>query len=225
MGQLKNRVALITGAGSGLGKASALTFAQEGAVVILLGRRKSKIDETARTITEFGGTALAIRADIALYGDIRQAVENTVANYGRIDILVNNAAILEPATVMETILSDWEQQLQVNLTGPFMLSQAVLPTMRKQRYGRIINITSSLAVNGAGGFAAYSAAKAGLESLTRTIAEEEGSYNILANLYNPGMIKTEMHGTGKDPAVVTSDLVRLASLPDHSHSGILVNYA
>ncbi|MOA21719.1 3-oxoacyl-[acyl-carrier-protein] reductase FabG [compost metagenome] len=137
---------------------------------------------------------------------------------------MNNAAVFEPGTVLELTSDEWQNQIAINLTGPFLLSKAVLPAMRQAKYGRIINITSGLARNGSGGFAAYSAAKAGLESLTRTLADEEHEHGILVNLYNPGTLRTGMHATGKDPAVVTPDLIRLASLPPGGQTGTIVSY-
>lgn len=225
MGVLKGRIAVVTGAGSGLGRAAALAFAREGASVALLGRRLDKLEETAKLLeTETGQKAMPIQADITVKEDIHAAIDSLVNAWGRIDVLLNNAAILESGSVLDLTSEEWEKQIATNLTGPFLLTQAVLPVMRANRYGRIINITSGLARNGAGGFAAYSAAKAGLESLTVTTAHEEHEYGILVNLYNPGTLRTEMHAVGKDPSVVTPDLVRLASLSFGGPTGALHSY-
>lgn len=223
---LKGQVAVISGAGTGLGRAAAIAFAQEGVHVVLLGRRKQKLDETAALIqqTGTGAQSLVVPTDIASEEQINHAVEATLLTFGRLDIIMNNAAVFEPGEVIELTSGEWERQIAINLTGPFLLTKAALPSMRKARYGRIINITSSLASNGAGGYAAYSAAKAGLESLTRTVADEENEYGILVNLYNPGTLRTEMHATGKEPEVVTPDLLRLASLPPGGATGTLVTY-
>ncbi|MFC4776991.1 SDR family NAD(P)-dependent oxidoreductase [Paenibacillus sp. GCM10023252] len=225
MGILAGKVAIITGAGTGLGRAAALSYAREGAQVALIGRRRSKLEETRELmLQETGLDALVLSADVSDEAQLLQAVSTVVDTFGHLDIVVNNAAVFEPGTVAELSLVDWQQQIAVNLTGPFILCKAVLPHMRRARYGRIINITSGLSWNGAGGYAAYSAAKAGLESLTRTLADEEHEHGILVNLYNPGTIRTEMHATGKDPAVVTPDLVRLASLPQSGPTGTIVTY-
>lgn len=225
MGILNNQVAVISGAGTGLGRAASLSFAAEGANVVLLGRREQKLEETARLIKErTGKDALQLKTDVSDDLQVRQAIDTAFHHYGKIDILLNNAAILGPGTVLELTPEEWSKQISVNLTGPFLLSKAVLPYMRQAKFGRIINITTGLSWNGAGGYAAYSAAKAGLESLTRTLADEEHEHGILVNLYNPGTLRTEMHATGKDPAVVTPDLIRLASLPQGGPTGTILSY-
>lgn len=225
MGTLHDRVAIISGAGTGLGRAAAIAFAADGAEVALLGRRLAKLEETALAVKEkTGKSALALQTDVSDEQQVQDAITSVLNHFGRIDIILNNAAVLESGTVLELTSDDWQAQIATNLTGPFLLTKAVLPTMRKARYGRIINITSGLSWNGAGGYAAYSAAKAGLESLTRTLADEEYEYGILANLYNPGTIRTEMHATGKDPATVTPDLIRLAGLSASGPTGTIVSY-
>ncbi|WP_245600113.1 SDR family NAD(P)-dependent oxidoreductase [Paenibacillus harenae] len=225
MGVLDNRVAMISGAGTGLGRATSISFATEGADVVLLGRRRPKLEETAQIVKErTGKEALVIQTDVSDERQIQEAVTAVLDRFGRVDIILNNAAVFEPGTVLELTSSEWQNQIAINLTGPFLLTKAVLPAMRKAKYGRIINITSGLSWNGAGGYAAYSAAKAGLESLTRTLADEEHEHGILANLYNPGTLRTEMHATGKDPTIVTPDLIRLASLPVGGPTGTIVSY-
>ncbi|QNK59835.1 SDR family oxidoreductase [Paenibacillus sp. PAMC21692] len=225
MGAMNSRIALISGAGTGLGRATAIAFAAEGAEVVLLGRRRDKLEETAALVQDrTGKTALVIKTDVTEESQVADAIRTTLKRYDRIDVLLNNAAILESGSVAELSADDWQKQIDTNLTAPFLLTKAVLPAMRKQKYGRIINITSSLSRNGAGGYAAYSAAKAGLESLTRSIADEEHEHGILVNLYNPGTLRTEMHATGKDPAIVTPDIVRLASLSFGGPTGTIHSY-
>lgn len=225
MGSLNNRVAIISGAGTGLGRAAAISFASEGADVVLLGRRKQKLEETALIVKErTGKEALILQTDVSDEHQIQEAVTAVLQHWKRIDILLNNAAVLESGTVVKLTSNEWQNQIDTNLTGPFLLSKAVIPAMRKAKYGRIINITSGLSWNGAGGYAAYSAAKAGLESLTRSLADEEHEHGILVNLYNPGTLRTEMHATGKEPAIVTPDLIRLANLPPGGPTGTIVSY-
>lgn len=225
MSLLDNKVAVVSGAGSGLGRAASLAFAKEGARVVLLGRRLNKLEETAALILrQTGQDTLILPTDITDEQQIHASIQQAIDQWGTIHILMNNAAVLEPGTVLELSTEVWQQQVATNLTGPFLLTKAVLPSMRQSKYGRIINITTTVSWNGSGGYAAYSAAKAGLESLTRTLADEEHEHGILVNLYNPGTLRTEMHATGKDPAIVTPDLIRLASLPLGGPTGTIVSY-
>jgi 3-oxoacyl-[acyl-carrier protein] reductase len=222
MGVLDNRVAVITGSGSGLGKAAALHFAKEGASVVVCGRTKSKIEVVRNMIEDAGGSAIAVSADVSSEEQVNRVVSETLKHFGRLDILINNAAVFHPGLVIDTSLGAWNEQLLNNLTSAFLMTRTCLPIMIKQNYGRIINITSSLAENGAGGFAAYSASKAGLESLTRTTADEQIGYDILANMFDPGTVKSGMHATGKDPLTVVPEIARLASLNKHEINGKLV---
>ncbi len=225
MGALQNRVAIISGAGTGLGRAASISFAAAGADVVLLGRRIAKLEETALVVkAKTGKDALVLQTDVSDEQQVQDTISAVIRHFGRIDIILNSAAVFEPGSVAELTSDEWQNQIAINLTGPFLLSKAVIPAMRKAKYGRIINITSGLSWNGAGGYAAYSAAKAGLESLTRTLADEEHEHGILVNLYNPGTLRTEMHATGKDPAIVTPDLIRLASLPVGGPTGTIVSY-
>lgn len=222
---LENRVVLITGAGTGLGRAAALSFAEAGAKVVLCGRRSHRIEETASAVSRSGSAVAAIQADVSSPVDVERLIRNTVALFGRIDVVVNNAAVFEAGEVADTTYEGWERQISVNLNGVFLVIRSCLPVMRSQRYGRIINITSSMAPNGAGGFAAYAASKAGVESLTRAVAEDESNNGILCNLFNPGTFKSEMFATGKDPRLVTGELLRLAALPEGGYTGQLVEAA
>jgi 3-oxoacyl-[acyl-carrier protein] reductase len=219
---IENRVVLITGAGSGLGEATAINFAENGAIVALCGRDKAKVEKVSERIKAAGGRALAIQADVSSETDVIQMIELIRQTYGRLEVVVNNAGVFEAGQVADTSLESWNNQISTNLTGVFLVTRASIPLMRAQHYGRIINITSSLAQNGAGGFAAYSASKAGLESLTRTTADEEGSYDILVNIYCPGSLKTGMHATGKDPLTAVPELLKLASLLKYGATGQLV---
>ncbi len=222
MGLLMQRVVMITGAGSGLGRALALHCGVEGAQLVLCGRRQDKLDRVRKELETAGASAFTVRADVSEEADVARLVDAAVSRFGRIDVLINNAAIYEAGLLQETSLQSWNDQFAVNVTGPFLLTKACLPHMRKQQYGRIVNITSSLSLNGAGGYAAYGASKAALESLTRTTADEEGERNILANLFDPGPIKTGMHATGKDPRQVTEAIVKLAALKKKGINGQLI---
>ncbi|WP_281885216.1 SDR family NAD(P)-dependent oxidoreductase [Paenibacillus sp. YYML68] len=219
---LAGKTAIVTGSGTGLGRAAAIALAAAGAHVVLVGRRANKLEETAAEIQTAGGSTLVVAADVSLENDAEAIVKKAVEAFGTIDILINNAAVFEAGQVAETTLSAWNEQIAVNLTGAFLMTREVIPHMRSQKRGHIINITSSMATNGAGGFAAYSASKAGLESLTRTTADDESSYHIMANLFNPGTVKSDMHATGKDPALVAPDIVALAALSNPGFTGRLV---
>ncbi|WP_409344745.1 SDR family NAD(P)-dependent oxidoreductase [Paenibacillus sp. MBLB4367] len=222
---LERKIVLITGAGSGLGSAAAMTFAKEGATVVLCGRKLDKIERVRSEIAEAGGQAVAIQADVSSETEVERLIGEVSASFGRIDILINNAAVFEPGTVSETSLASWNYQFSNNVTSAFLVTRASLALMREQGYGRIVNITSALAHNGSGGFAAYSASKAALESLTRTIADDEIGHDILINMFNPGAIKTDMHATGRDPYSVVPELIKLATLPKHGISGKLIDAA
>lgn len=218
---IQNQVVLITGAGSGLGAAAAIAFAKEGAKLVLCGRRKARLDEVAARIRESGGEVLAVQADVSVPAEVEDLVKAALSRFGRIDTVINNAAVFEAGNVSELSFESWSRQLAINLNGVFLVTKTCLPTLRSQKSGRIINITSGMAENGAGGFAAYAAAKAGVDALTRTVAEDESGSGIRCNLYNPGPIKSEMHASGKDPAVAAADLVRLAALPLDGPTGRL----
>jgi 3-oxoacyl-[acyl-carrier protein] reductase len=210
MGNLAGKVVLISGGGTGLGRAAAVTFAKAGAKVVVFGRRSEKLAAVVAEVHALGGEILSVVADVSKEADVKQVVAETVRAYGRIDLVFNNAAVFEANTVADTTLADWNMQLAINLTGPFLLTRETLPVMRKQNGGKFVNVTTSLVDNGAGGYAAYSASKAGLETLTRTVAEEEAKHHISAVLFNPGTIHTEMHATGRDPLELAEQLLALA---------------
>lgn len=202
--QLKDRVAIVTGASRGIGKAVALGFAREGASVVVAARSETapnerlpgSIGETVAEIEAIGGRALAVRCDVTDEASVAAMVDQTLARLGRIDVLVNNAAVDFPALVVETALKRWEIVLKVNLNGPFLCSRAVLPTMIAQRRGSIVNISSLAADERGKGTVGYSAgyavSKAGLDRLTWALASETGRHNIAVNALKPAtVINTE----------------------------------
>jgi 3-oxoacyl-[acyl-carrier protein] reductase len=210
MANWNGKVVLITGGGTGLGRAAALTYAKAGAKVAIVGRRVDKLDAVVAEIAAAGGVAVRHAADVCLEADVKRVVAAVVAEFGRLDVVLNNAAILEVNAVSDTTTEDWIKHLAINLTGPFLLTRETLPVLRKQGGGLYVNVTTSLADNGAGGYAAYSVSKAGLETLTRTVADEEAKHHIRAVLFNPGTMHTEMHATGRDPIEVAAQLLDLA---------------
>jgi NAD(P)-dependent dehydrogenase (short-subunit alcohol dehydrogenase family) len=195
--KLKGKVAVVTGASRGIGKAIAMGFAREGAGVVLAARSEMKkeggvegtIHDTAKEIEGFGGKALAVRCDVTEEKNVAAMVEAAVERFGRIDVLVNNAGVAFFYPIAETPLKRWEIVLRVNLTGPFICVKAVLPLMIANRSGSIINISSLAATERDNGTVptgvAYAAAKAGLDRLTWGLATELGRFNIAANCLKP----------------------------------------
>jgi 3-oxoacyl-[acyl-carrier protein] reductase len=189
---LSGRVAFITGASQGIGRTCALRLAKEGAAVAVAARNQEKLNELAAEITSAGGKAAAFPLDVAAEEQVKSAVKAAVAEFGKIDILVNNAGITRDQLVMRMKRPDWDAVLQTNLTSAYLLIQQVITSMLKQRWGRIINITSIFGQMGQAGQANYSASKAGLIGLTMAIAREVGSRNITCNAVAPGFIETAM---------------------------------
>jgi len=186
------RVALVTGASQGIGRTCALRLAQEGASVAAAARNQEKLDQLVAEISSAGGQAASFAVDVADEEQIKSAVKTAVAQFGKIDILVNNAGITRDQLVMRMKRSDWDAVVQTNLTAAYLCIQQVVPSMLKQRWGRIINVTSVFGQMGQAGQANYAASKAGLIGLTMAIAREVGSRNITCNAVAPGFIETAM---------------------------------
>jgi 3-oxoacyl-[acyl-carrier protein] reductase len=189
---LSGRVALITGASQGIGRTCALRLAKDGATVVLAARNQEKLNELAAEIITTGGNAAAFPLDVADEDQVKATVKAAIAQFGKIDILVNNAGITRDQLVMRMKRADWDAVLQTNLTSAYLCIQAVISSMLKQRWGRIINITSVFGQMGQAGQANYSASKAGLIGLTMAMAREVGSRNITSNAVAPGFIETAM---------------------------------
>jgi len=189
---LEGRVALVTGASQGIGHACALHLARQGASVAVAARNQQKLEELVVTITAAHGKAAAFPVDVADEEQVKAAVKSVIAHFGKIDILVNNAGITRDQLVMRMKRADWDAVLNTNLTSAFLCIQAVIPSMLKQRWGRIINITSVFGQMGQAGQANYAASKAGLIGLTMAIAREVASRNITSNAIAPGFIETSM---------------------------------
>jgi 3-oxoacyl-[acyl-carrier protein] reductase len=189
---LSGHVALVTGASQGIGRACALRLAAAGSTVVLGARNREKLDELVQEITAAGGKAAAFGVDVSDEEQIKSAVKTAVAEFGKIDILVNNAGITRDQLVMRMKRADWDAVLQTNLTSAYLCIQQVIGSMLKQRWGRIINISSVFGQMGQAGQANYAASKAGLIGLTMAIAREVGSRNITCNAVAPGFIETAM---------------------------------
>jgi 3-oxoacyl-[acyl-carrier protein] reductase len=192
MFSLKDKVALVTGASQGIGRATALTLAEAGAKVAIAARNTEKLASLASEIAAAGGEALAVPMDVADAAQVKTGFQQLLAKFGKLDILVNNAAITRDTLALRMKLEDWDAVLRTNLTGAHLCTQQALGAMLKQRAGRIINITSVVAETGNAGQANYVASKAGLIGLTRAIAIEVASRNITVNAIAPGFIATPM---------------------------------
>jgi 3-oxoacyl-[acyl-carrier protein] reductase len=189
---LSGRVAFVTGASQGIGRACALKLATAGAAIAVAARNQEKLKELVNEITAAGGKAAAFALDVTDEEQIKSAIKAAIAHFGKIDILVNNAGITRDQLVMRMKRADWNAVLDTNLTSAYLCIQQVSTSMLKQRWGRIINIASVFGQMGQAGQANYSASKAGLIGLTMAIARELGSRNITCNAVAPGFIETAM---------------------------------
>ena len=197
--RLQDKVALVTGAGTGIGRATALRFAQEGACVIASDMDEAGVNETVRLIAEAGGKALAVAGSVTARAEVQNMVDAATGTFGRLDIVINNAGITKDGLTVRVkdgevkFMSDeqWDAVLNVNLKGTWLVSQLAAVPMIKQKYGRIVN-TASVGAQGNIGQANYSASKAGVIGLTRTLALEWARFNIAVNCIAPGGVKTRM---------------------------------
>ncbi len=223
MGKLTNRVALVTGAGTGLGRAIAIAFAKEGATVVLTGRREEKLREVEREIGE--GNAIVIPADLtdeAAVNALRDKLLNSTD--GKLDILVNNAGgVSAMNSISELTLEQWNQMMNLNLTSQFLATKAFIPALRKSGNGKVLSVTSGMANFYMNGFGVYSASKAGVEALMKTVAAEEKDNGIQVNLFDPINVISEGNPNGeKDPAEIVATLIELAAASSMEKSGEVV---
>jgi 3-oxoacyl-[acyl-carrier protein] reductase len=192
MASLEGRTALITGASQGIGRACAITLASAGAKVALAARNLARLTGVAAEIKAAGGTAEVFALDLASEESIKAGAKAALAAFGNIDILVNNAGITKDGLLMRMKRADWDDVIATNLTGTFLLTQALMSPMVRARWGRIINISSVVGETGQAGQANYAASKAGLIGFTKSLARELASRNITANVIAPGYIETAM---------------------------------
>ena len=192
MATLQGRIALVTGASQGIGRACALELARAGATVALAARSADKLAALADEITAAGGQAAAFTLDVASEDSLKSGAKAVLEHYGKVEILVNNAGITRDGLMMRMKRADWDDVLNTNLTGAFLLTQALLPAMLKNRWGRILNITSVVGRTGQAGQVNYASSKAGLIGFTRSLAREVASRGVTVNAVAPGYIETPM---------------------------------
>ncbi|MGH9792304.1 MAG: SDR family NAD(P)-dependent oxidoreductase, partial [Candidatus Acidiferrales bacterium] len=192
MARLAGKVAFITGAGTGIGRACAELFAREGARVALAGRRREPLESTARDIKEAGGEALAVSCDVTQAAQVEQAIAATVSRFGRLDVLVNNAGALLVADAAETSEEEWDRLMDVNLKGRFLVSREAVKQMRRNGGGAIVNIGSVLGLVAMPKRAAYAASKGGLVLLTKAMALDHAAEGIRVNCVCPSIVDTEL---------------------------------
>lgn len=211
--KLKDKVALITGGGRGIGKAIALAFAREGAKLALCARTAAELEQTVDEIRALKVEAEGWTCDVAVEDPVKEFVANTHKRFGRIDVLVNNAGVMtRPVPITELDVKKWDYTIAVNLRGPFLVTQAVLPIMTKQKSGSIINVSSMIGRGAYANFIAYATSKWGLEGFTQTLAAETRSSNIRVNSVEPGYVATKLTGySGSRPESITDVFVYLAS--------------
>lgn len=214
--RLKDKIAIVTGGGSGIGKAISMLFAAEGAVVAIAGRTTSRLEATAGEIKSKGGKALALNTDVSDEKQVLEMVNRTIKEFGHIDILVNDSAYMEmaPFPVIEMPLKHWNNTLNVNLTGTMLCSREVLKYMVPQKSGSIISIASVSGTSGDAAHSAYSASKWGIIGLMASIALETGQYNVRANCISPAATATEgfyegMHEIARQKAIPYDEFMKM----------------
>jgi 3-oxoacyl-[acyl-carrier protein] reductase len=191
--KLHGKISIITGSGRGIGKAIAKRFASEGSSLVLASRSEKELNATLKEIISTGGIAIAVPTDISVLSDVKRLVNKTIEKFSRIDVLVNNAAVLTPIGGIQKIATTkWEDTLKVNLFGTFYCIKETVPHMVSQKSGKIINLSGGGAFKPLPNFSAYSTSKAAIVRLTETLAEELKEYNIQVNAIAPGSIKTKM---------------------------------
>jgi len=218
--KLDGKVVVITGASTGIGRGIANAFAKEGAKTVLAARNEQRLKTVANELQSQGAKVLAVQTDVSRESDVIALFEKTISEFGRVDILINNAGIFRAAPLDETSLEIWQRTIDVNLTGPFLCTREAMKIMKSQGGGRIINVGSISAQMPRPNAVAYSCSKAGLVSLTKTTALVGRNYGIVAGCIHPGNTNTEqMAETPNEPMMEVDDLVKavlaMATLPPH----------
>jgi NAD(P)-dependent dehydrogenase (short-subunit alcohol dehydrogenase family) len=216
--RLEHKIAIVTGAASGIGRAIAILFAREGAQVVAVdiqehSRLESEIPATVEVIRSSGGTALFVRTDLTQRAQVEAMVDETLRRFGRIDVLVNNAGAFVRNAITEVSDEEWEQVLNLNLRGYFYTCRRVIPEMLKQGGGKIVNMSSIHGIRGTGTAATYCASKGAIENLTRQLAVEYGNKSIYVNAIAPGTIKTAMSKPFREDPAILADYEMHTLLP------------
>lgn len=212
MNPLKGKTALITGGGSGIGQGIALAFAEHGANVVITGRRANVLERTIQAGRGFPGAIHPVPGDVSQEADVTRIVNATLAQFGKIDILVNNAAVSYSGAVHAVGVDTWDQVMAINLRGPFLMCRAVLPHMRAQRNGHIVNISSESGIEYYPGDAAYGTSKHALNALDEYLQRENQEMNIRVNTICPGMVVTDM--TADEPHLNRAKCLYPADIAD-----------
>ena len=223
--RLKDKVAVITGGGRGIGQAIAQAYAREGAKLALCARSAAELDQTVKELRALDREAEGWICDVSLEEPVKDFIAGVHKKFGRIDILVNNAGVMtRPTPMTELDIKKWDYTIAVNLRGPFLVTQAVLPIMMKQKAGSIINVSSMIGRGAYANFIAYASSKWGLEGFTQTLAAEARSDNIRVNSVEPGYVATKLTGYhGSKPESVTDVFVFLASDESKAVSGKMLS--
>ena len=223
--KLENKVALITGGSRGIGKAVAAAFAREGAKLALCARNADELQQTIAELGRMKAKAESWPCDVTIESSVKDFVHEAQRAFGRIDILVNNAGVMtRPAPMVELEVRKWDYTIAVNLRGPFLVTQAVLPFMLKQKSGSVINVSSTIGRGAYANFVAYATSKWGLEGFTQTLAAELRSSHIRVNSVEPGYVATKLTGYhGSKPESVTDVFVYLASDESKSVTGKMLS--
>ena len=220
---LKDKVVLITGAGSGLGKALALAAGQVGAKVICAGRRKDKIQQTSDEVSKVGGVGTAIEIDVTDLKSVEKGLK-MAEKVGPIDILINNAGIITGMKAVQDLpVEEWDKIMATNVRGPYLLMRGILPGMIQRGFGRILNISAP--IKHLPKASAYCASKCALDSLTKAVGYELKGVDVIINAVEPPFLDTEMHKGGKKPEEVVAQILELVALEAGSQSGRIVKIA
>lgn len=224
MGQLSGKTAIITGAGTGIGKGIARAFAQEGADLVLASRRRENLESTAEELAGTGVTTLVVPTDVTDEHAVRALFEATMNEFGKVDVLINNSGAFDGGPIDELSLDSWQKVLAVNLTGPFLCGREAMRIMKAQGGGRIINVGSISAQMCRPNAAPYNTTKHGLVGLTKTMALEGREYGVVASMLHPGNVLTERRAASnkpqdEEPMMTVDELaevaVTMAALPLH----------